>query len=129
MWEDTCPICGKSFGMPDTFRKHVETCRARKTKIQIVNNELEGLAAVPRTHPVTCANPAPWYITEMKIESGHAFNDEPCSKVVYIRGEGSMWFRLSSCMVGDYAELKEYVEYKTEQENIERAVSTYEKVI
>lgn len=71
--------------------------------IKIVENKLEGHYAAPRYHPVTCANPMPWLITEMRIEIDK----------IWIRGEGSMWFRLDQCNVSDSKdELQEWLEYK-----------------
>lgn len=45
--------------------------------------------AVPKIHPVTCANPAPWLIQEINVD----FN--PIR--VWIRNENSMWFRADQC--------------------------------
>jgi len=58
--------------------------------MKIIHN-LEGKYAMPTHHPVTCANPAPWLITEIKIEGSNG--------MVWIRNEKSMWFRLDQCCV------------------------------
>jgi hypothetical protein len=64
--------------------------------MKIVRNEYENLFAVPQNHPVTCANPSPWKIIEMRIE--HRDVSEP---VIFIRGEKSMWFRADQCFCDD----------------------------
>lgn len=56
-----------------------------------ITHDLEGKYAAPTHHPVTCANPAPWLITEIKIE-----HSEP---KIWIRNEKSMWFRLDQCCI------------------------------
>ncbi len=62
--------------------------------IRIVQNQFEGLYASPMYHPVTCANPSPWQITEMKfmIEDGES--------QIWVRGEKTFWFRLEQCNIG-----------------------------
>ena len=75
----------------------------------VYTNYLDGKYAVP-DHPITCANPAPWLIIELKIEERGA----------YIRGEGSMWFRLDHCLVGDLDELQEVVYLRELEELKER---------
>jgi hypothetical protein len=65
---------------------------------------LENKYAVPN-HPLTCSNPAPWKIVEVKIDQ--AFSSD---YNIYIRGEGSMWFNLANCFVGDENEAHIVVE-------------------
>lgn len=55
--------------------------------MKIVSNELEGKYACPKDHPVTCLNPAPWKITEMKIVYDYDSASGMMWKVL-IRGEG-----------------------------------------
>lgn len=59
--------------------------------MKLVSNSLEGSYAVPN-HPITCANPAPWLIIEMKIEEANP-------PKIFIRGEGSIWFRADQCFI------------------------------
>lgn len=79
--------------------------------MKLVSNELDGQYACPTDHPVTCANLAPWKITEMKIEVRRW--DRVC---ILIRGEESMWFHLSSCIVGDKDELSDWLIMKERRE-------------
>ena len=65
--------------------------------IQLVRNYLEGKYASPKTHPVTCANPAPWKIVQMKVEYGYDGLENMIK--VFIRGEESMWFRADQCYI------------------------------
>lgn len=60
----------------------------------LVQHPFEGMYAKPLHHPVTCANPAPWRIAEIKIESHHELG-----YATWIRGKESMWFRLDQCMI------------------------------
>ena len=69
--------------------------------ITLVENKFEGLYAAP-DHPVTCANPAPWLIEEMKIEAN------PLK--VRIRGKKSMWFRADQCFIHTLEECQVYLE-------------------
>ncbi len=65
----------------------------------IIETKLEGQFARPHDHPITCANPAPWKIIEIKLE---------CNPLkVWIRGEGSIWFRADHCWLGEKDELEE----------------------
>ena len=65
--------------------------------MKIVSNQFVGKYALPN-HPITCANPAPWLITEMKLE---------CNPIkVWIRGEDSMWFRADQSLIGDKGEFQ-----------------------
>lgn len=61
--------------------------------------ELLALHAVPENHPITCANPAPWRIIDIKTEL-NPFK-------VFIRGDGSIWFRADQCYIGTMAELRD----------------------
>jgi hypothetical protein len=67
---------------------------------------LENQYCAPKDHPITCANPAPWKITEVKIT---------CQEKVFVRGKGSMWFRLDQCILDTKETLEEWIEYKEEQ--------------
>lgn len=60
-------------------------------------NRLEGLYASPTHHPVTCANPKPWLIEEVRIEIN------PIK--VWIRNSESMWFRADQCRIGSKEDL------------------------
>lgn len=76
--------------------------------MELVENQLEGKWAVP-DHPVTCANPAPWKIIQCRIES------RPLK--VWIRGDGSMWFRADQCDIADSLEEgNDYLEARGEME-------------
>lgn len=85
--------------------------------MQIIKNELVGYFAVPKDHPITSGNPAPWQITEMRIEV------RACDNVVIsIRGDNSMWFSLKNCIVGDKDELEDYVEIQARKRLLETTV-------
>lgn len=68
----------------------------------IRSNEFVGKYAVPCSHPRTCANDAPWLITEMKLESN------PIK--IWIRGDNTMWFRADQCFVHIRSECLVYQE-------------------
>ena len=58
--------------------------------------------AFPMNHPVTCANPAPWLIEEVRVELS-------CLKVcVWIRNRDSMWFLANQCHLGLKEELLDW---------------------
>lgn len=79
--------------------------------IKIISNALEGLYAVPSEHPVTCANPAPWKIEEMRFD--HEWDREKGGMAikVFIRNNGSFWFRADQCFLcDDIEECKLYME-------------------
>lgn len=61
--------------------------------MNIINN-LEGMYAKPKNHPVTSLNPSPWLIVELKIES-----HPELEWAIWIRGEKSCWFRLDQCII------------------------------
>jgi len=63
--------------------------------MKIVSNTLEGKYAEPKDHPVTCANPAPWKIDEMKIGASIHIG-----LAIWIRNKESMWFRADQCFIG-----------------------------
>jgi hypothetical protein len=71
----------------------------------IVSNAYEGKYAAPKRHPITCANPAPWLITEMELEIDK----------VWIRNQESIWFRADQCFVGTYEDVRQFVEWKGQQ--------------
>ncbi len=64
---------------------------------------LENQYCAPRDHPITCANPAPWLIEEVKIE---------CQEKVWVRGKESMWFGLDNCVLDTKEALEEWLEHK-----------------
>ena len=67
---------------------------------------LENQYCAPRDHPVTCSNPAPWKIEEVKIT---------CQDKVWIRGKESMWFRLNDCILDTKDALEGWLEEKEEK--------------
>ncbi len=74
--------------------------------LKILRNDFEGCYAAPKEHPITCLNPAPWKIIEMKIEKNWEMGVK-----VFIRGEESMWFRADQCFIDkDIEEVKMYME-------------------
>jgi len=73
--------------------------------MKIIENGFIGMYAKPINHPVTCANPAPWLITEMKLEP-NSWNRDGYFHKIWIRGEGSMWFRADQCNVGRKEDLE-----------------------
>ena len=70
--------------------------------MQLIENQLVGLFASPKFHPVTCANPKPWLITEFKIEYRDCQNT-----ILWIRNTNSMWFRADQCIIGIKEELND----------------------
>ena len=76
-------------------------------KIKLISTHFEGEYAAPKDPPITCANPAPWKITEVKI--GHRFIGNESSSAIFIRGEESMWFALDNCSIGEEEPLKEWL--------------------
>lgn len=82
--------------------------------MEILKNDLVGQYACPTNHPITCANPAPWLIIQMRIEL------RSCDRVaLLIRGEKSIWFHASDCLIGDKEELEDWLENE-ERKRIER---------
>lgn len=73
-------------------------------KITIAKHTEQNLYAAPIDHPITCSNPAPWLIQEVKIEL------QPPK--VWIRNENSMWFRADQCSIGDRKELNDILVVK-----------------
>ena len=69
------------------------------SQLKIVHDLQYNQYAMPESHPVTCANPAPWRIEEVKIEFGRC--------IIWIRNKESMWFRADQCLMGSEKELKE----------------------
>jgi hypothetical protein len=76
--------------------------------MDIITNQFEGMYAVPIFHPVTCLNPAPWKITQMKLEK-----DFELGVKVWIRGEESSWFRVDQCFCDTESDCKDYINFKT----------------
>ena len=70
--------------------------------MQVDVSKLQGIWVAP-DHPVTCANPSPWQIEFVKIDT---------SGVVRIRCEGSMWFRLDQCLIDEKENLEEWLKNK-----------------
>ncbi len=86
--------------------------------INIIKNGFEGLYASPINHPVTCANPAPWLITEIKLEANAwVMHELKTMHKIWIRGEDSMWFRADQCYIGIKEELEEVQKYKLQCAN------------
>lgn len=79
--------------------------------MKLISNDLEGKYAVIKGHPITCLNPAPWLITEMKITQEYDYDtDNPRFLKIWIRGEKSMWCRADQCWVDTLDECKMYME-------------------
>jgi hypothetical protein len=78
-------------------------------KMEIVKNELDGMYALPRNHPVTCLNPAPWRIDEVKICK--VFSRMKTIWKIYIRNEKSCWFGANKCIIGSKDELEEEMKF------------------
>ena len=75
--------------------------------------DLRGLWAAPLDHPVTCANPMPWKIIDVKFALMGLC--EPLK--VWVRGEGSMWFRADQCYIDERQnEVQMFVDLKAKQE-------------
>ena len=62
---------------------------------------LENQYCAPKDHSVTCLNPAPWKIEEVKIE---------CQERIWIRSKKSMWFRLDQCILDEKEALEGWLE-------------------
>ena len=88
--------------------------------LKILENQLEGMWAAPN-HPITCANPAPWKIIEVKIRANQfaSYNNKE-SVDIYIRGEGSMWFDADNCILSD---TKEELEIYLDREEDKRKLA------
>lgn len=65
--------------------------------MQVHYDELEGLFAVPKNHPITCANPAPWKIEQIKIV--RTPNRVRCLIRNETKESGSMWFGADQCFI------------------------------
>lgn len=76
--------------------------------MNLVSNVLEGKYAVP-DHPITCSNPAPWKIEEVKIED--RWIEDRHRIVVYIRGADSMWFAADMCYIGTLGDCEGFLEF------------------
>ena len=74
--------------------------------MKIVANQLEGKYCVP-DHPITCANPAPWLIEELKIENSFDRDTDTMMWKVWVRGLDSMWFRVDQCFINTIEECQE----------------------
>ena len=64
---------------------------------------LESQYCAPKYQAITCLNPAPWMIEEVKIER---------EGVVFVRGKESAWFRLDQCILDTKDALEGWVEEK-----------------
>lgn len=80
--------------------------------MEIVRNELEFKYAVPHEHPMTSINPAPWMIKEMTVK--HVYDSDSNNTVwrIWIRGDGSCWFRADQCFISEKEECEHYMEVK-----------------
>ena len=85
-----------------------------------IDNTLEGKYAVPMDHPITCANPAPWKIIEMRIEQAWSKDNKQLVKV-WIRGENSMWFNTSNCFISDKEDCDVFIEIRAQAEALNNA--------
>lgn len=81
--------------------------------MEIIKNELDGQYAIPKDHPVTTANPAPWAIKQVKIET------TGLNAVIYIRGDHSMWFRMENCYIGEREDMVMMQEAETTKKAME----------
>lgn len=77
--------------------------------IKLVSNQLEGMYAVPMDHPVTCGNPSPWKIAEIRIDV------RGMEVTVLIRGDESMWFHADNCVISALPDCQDYVELRQRQ--------------
>jgi hypothetical protein len=68
----------------------------------MIRHDIYGQYAIPKHHPITCANPAPWEIHEVKLISSF---DEGIK--VMIRNSESMWFNAANCYIGDHKDMLE----------------------
>lgn len=69
--------------------------------MKIVSNELVGQYFCPKDFPTS----GPWLITEIKIERRY------CDEIkLWIRGNNSMWFRASQCLISEKEELEIWLE-------------------
>lgn len=80
--------------------------------LNIIKNDLDGKYAVPEDHPITCANPAPWKIIEMKIRHDYDLDCNDMVWKIWVRGEGSMWFRADQCFISSEDECDSYMEMR-----------------
>jgi hypothetical protein len=77
--------------------------------MEIVENKLIGNWAVPRDHPITSLNNAPWPIQFMKIIQKYSNDNIGIKWEIYIRGEGAMWFNANSCFISTKEECEDYI--------------------
>lgn len=91
--------------------------------IKLVSNYLEGKFAAPN-HPITCANPAPWLITEVRIDRRYDFPHKSAN--VLIRGRESMWFNVNDCYISDYDDCMDHLEVKEHQRKLNSLYFSYE---
>ena len=81
---------------------------------------LENQYCAPKDHAITCANPAPWMIEEVRIER---------EGVVFVRNKESMWFRLDNCILDTKEELEEWLEERERKRNekfdVQKKVQSY----
>lgn len=80
--------------------------------ITLIENDLEGMFAVPLEHPITCLNPAPWKITEMRIKREYDTYTKDIILKIRIRGKESCWFRADQCWIGSKEDCEDYIQIK-----------------
>ena len=80
--------------------------------MKILANGLEGMYAVPLNRPITCLNPAPWKIEEMKIDKEFDEKSSMYNCKIWIRGDKSCWFNADQCWINVKDECDMYVEIK-----------------
>lgn len=73
--------------------------------MNMIENDLVGKFAVP-DHPITCLNPAPWEIDEIKIR----ITVEGVK--LLIRNKDSMWFNANNCYIDTLQDCLEYMRIK-----------------
>lgn len=66
--------------------------------------EIKNHWAIPKHHPISSANPAPWKVEEVKLNTTF---DKGIR--VRIRGKDSMWFDASNCYLGDEEEMRDFM--------------------
>lgn len=67
-----------------------------------INHGIDGHYAIPKHHPITCDNPAPWEIYQVQLEITFDRGIK-----VSIRGKNSVWFNAADCYIGDQNDMIE----------------------
>lgn len=76
--------------------------------MKIVKNDMIGKWAVPKNHPYTVLNNAPWPIQYLSIKQSYSSETHNCEWKMYIRGEGSCWFAVNDCFISNKVECEDY---------------------